>query len=760
MRLFRTASLALRTTVFVSGITLAIATLFCLFYYDYSRKLVQQAAQQGLREETRLVAQKFANIYEELDNDAFVISQLPPIDGLMASLEHDGTDPGDGSTTEQWRNRLETIFASLLRVRPHYTQLRYIGIADGGREIVRVEQRDGEVAITPPDRLQQKLEEPYFQAGLALQPGETYFSRVTYNREYGAVDATMTPTLRTVVPVFGEAGRVFGLIVINVNYEKLLGHGFATSNPSHAAYAINNQGDYISFDVATGVGKLEFHKDYSGPPSELVTFFQDFKQPEGALDTGGFLSYFVKLNVNPANADTYIGVAQLIDKKELLAAPREALKSAVLLSLLLVGIVFVVTLPIAGRLAEALRATTRALQRSEAETEEEELALLGNLKGELGELARASMRMATNLSESRATAKTVLENVADGILTLDETYGVTSCNRAAESIFGYDRDDLIGQNITQIFPQMREQTLQKLREHFEADGEEGNGSSEYEMTGRHSDGRDFPAMLAVRKVDFAEKVILTAVVRDITERKRYEAERENLIAKLVRSNQELESFAHIAAHDLKEPLRAIFNHSSFLIEDCEDQLDASGKKRIYRLQFLAKRMEKLVSDLLHYSRLGQGEASSETLDLCVIVDDIAQTMKDEFEAKNVELKVTAALPSVRCNRVRITEMFRNLITNAIKYNRHDTKVIEIGYDPACDVFRVSDNGIGIDKIYHDTVFKLFKRLETSSEFSEGTGSGLTFVEKIIHQHGGRIWLESDVGQGTTFYFTLAEREAA
>ena len=105
-------------------------------------------------------------------------------------------------------------------------------------------------------------------------------------------------------------------------------------------------------------------------------------------------------------------------------------------------------------------------------------------------------------------------------------------------------------------------------------------------------------------------------------------------------------------------------------------------------------------------------------------------------------------------------MFRNLITNAIKYNRHDTKVIEIGYDPACAVFRVSDNGIGIDKIYHDTVFKLFKRLETSSEFSEGTGSGLTFVEKIIHQHGGRIWLESDVGQGTTFYFTLAEREAA
>ncbi|WP_168204228.1 sensor histidine kinase [Aliikangiella coralliicola] len=235
---------------------------------------------------------------------------------------------------------------------------------------------------------------------------------------------------------------------------------------------------------------------------------------------------------------------------------------------------------------------------------------------------------------------------------------------------------------------------------------------------------------------------------------------------LKRSNEELDNFAHIASHDLKEPLRAIHNHSQFLLEDYENELDEAGVKKLNRLIYLTNRMEKLISDLLYYSRLGREKLAVTETDLNLVISDIKNTMKDQLVSKNVRVKVAEPLPIITCDQVRITELFRNLISNAIKYNDNDEKVIEIGFEEmpensnvSATRFYVKDNGIGISEEFHIDIFRIFRRLHGPKKYGEGTGSGLTFVKKIVEQHGGKIWCESIPGQGTTFYFTI-EREAS
>jgi len=236
--------------------------------------------------------------------------------------------------------------------------------------------------------------------------------------------------------------------------------------------------------------------------------------------------------------------------------------------------------------------------------------------------------------------------------------------------------------------------------------------------------------------------------------------RESLAA-LARSNQELDEFAYIASHDLREPLRGVANNACFLKEDCAAELSPAAMKRLDRMTYLCQRMDRLVDDLLYFSRLGRQELAVQTTDLNEVIVDIATTMEAALQERDAAIVVPRPLPTIRCDRPRITEMFRNLITNAIKYNDSEVKRVEIGWSErpgaggaAERVFHVRDNGIGIAEEFHREVFRIFKRLNPEDDRVKGTGVGLTFVEKIVERHNGSIWIESAAGAGTTFHFTL------
>lgn len=243
---------------------------------------------------------------------------------------------------------------------------------------------------------------------------------------------------------------------------------------------------------------------------------------------------------------------------------------------------------------------------------------------------------------------------------------------------------------------------------------------------------------------------------------------------LSRSNDELDAFAYIASHDLKEPLRGIYNYSSFLIEDYKDQLDEEGTHKLETLMRLTKRMEQLIDSLLYFSRLGRVELNLQPVDLDDLLDDVLETFQVSRQTEDVEIKVSCSLPQITCDRVQVTELFTNLISNAIKYNANEKKEVEIGVLTGEDVcaavahheredivlsaplFFIRDNGIGIRQRHLKSIFRIFKRLHSPKRYGGGTGAGLTIVKKIVERHGGMIWVQSVYGEGSTFYFTLAE----
>ena len=239
---------------------------------------------------------------------------------------------------------------------------------------------------------------------------------------------------------------------------------------------------------------------------------------------------------------------------------------------------------------------------------------------------------------------------------------------------------------------------------------------------------------------------------------------------LARSNVELDSFAYIASHDLKEPLRGIYNYSSFLIEDYGEILDETGIDKLNTLMRLTHRMEDLINSLLHYSRLGRAELQMLPVDLNSLVADVLNVLKISERGKQVEFKIPR-LPVVNCDRTLVSELFTNLISNGIKYNQKAEKIIEIGYlasdesvkvqimhefevTSAKNIFYVRDNGIGIREQHLESIFRIFKRLHSQKKYGGGTGAGLTIAKKIVERHGGEIWVESEYKQGSTFYFTL------
>jgi signal transduction histidine kinase len=240
------------------------------------------------------------------------------------------------------------------------------------------------------------------------------------------------------------------------------------------------------------------------------------------------------------------------------------------------------------------------------------------------------------------------------------------------------------------------------------------------------------------------------------EKKNAEVEEQKRL--LEESNKELDSFVYTASHDLRAPLRGIEGLVKFIEEDYADKFDNQGKDYLKRIRTGATRMKQLIDDLLTLSRISRIKNPYEDVEMNELVSSVISRIEFDIKQYNIELKVADNLPMVRCDRIKIQEVFFNLISNAVKFsskNKITTPKVEVGFNDKPDAyeFYVKDNGIGIDKKYHNEIFGIFKRLHTQEEY-EGTGAGLSIVKRIIDDHKGQIRLDSEPGKGATFYFTI------
>jgi PAS domain S-box-containing protein len=392
--------------------------------------------------------------------------------------------------------------------------------------------------------------------------------------------------------------------------------------------------------------------------------------------------------------------------------------------------------------------------------------MLSPLESTEGTLVTAAIRnisvrkaAETHLSQMEGRYRGLLEAAPDAMVVVNQGGEIVLLNVQAEKQFGYRRDELLGQKVTNIIPVGFAERLiaDDLRSAEDASTQQiGTG---IELIARRKDDSEFPIELMLSPLRNTEGILVTAAIRDISVRKKAAEVLLEKVDELNRSNEELGQFAYIASHDLQEPLRMVASYTQLLSRRYKGKLDADADEFIGFAVDGASRMQRLIQDLLSYSRVGtKGRDLTPTSSEDALQQALVN-LRGSIEASGA-LVTHDSLPAVLADEMQLTQLFQNLIGNAIKYQNDGVPRVHISAtanDNKKWSFTVKDNGIGIDPQYFERIFGMFQRLHKRDEFA-GTGIGLAICKKIVERHGGNISVDSSPGHGAAFHFALARSE--
>ncbi|WP_293458768.1 PAS domain S-box protein [Phenylobacterium sp.] len=863
MTIARRFTLAAVAAALFTAIVLAIVVDFSI------RSTLYQSELQAQEASTARIASDLSGEVRGVRQDVEAVALAAPVEAVLAASQA-GRPPPPAALAETLR-----VFQAEMAAKPSYVQLRLIGRARGGREVVRVDRNEPDAPpnVVPEAGLQSKGDRPYVTETLNRAPGEVYVSSIELNREHGKVQVPHMPVLRAGVPVFAASDRPVGMVIINVDMRESLKRLQRLSGAA-AVYVVDPQGRYLvhpdparafahEFGAAKGLAE-----DFPGLADVLTTGAQTAREIEtpGGMRTvaaaapallGGATRVFV-ITMTPSGG---AAAARNARWAILVAAVAAVLIGAALAIFLARGVsrpIVEITeaarhfadsgdlrLPSrrtgeAGVLADTLERMHATIRERNAALERDEKRLrqvidgaptamlmvdrqgliqlsnaraddlFGYAHGELlgrkietltpesarsqhprhleGFFARpearamgggrelfglrkdgqevpveiglspietpegsftlaavidVSERRAAEMLQSRLVA--IVESSQDAIVgkTLDGV--VTSWNSAAEALFGFAAKQMIGRTMSAVIPKRLANEEQDLLRRVA----QGEKVQSFETVRRLRNGREIDVSVTLSPlVDSHGRVIgASSISRDITEAKRRQDE-------LRRSNASLEQFAYVASHDLQEPLRMVANFTDLLAKRYKGQLDEKADKYLAFASEGAHRMQRLVADLLAYSRVGsQGKPLVPTSSGAVI-DAVVRSLGAKVRETEAVVE-HKGLPEVLADEVQLGQLFQNLIGNALKFRGEAPPRITITATRAGGFweFRVADNGIGIDPRFAERIFQMFQRLHERGIY-EGSGIGLAISKQIVERHGGAIRVESEPGSGATFIFTL------
>jgi len=517
-------------TIFSLGLLITVSMIVMgILVYWQSRELANQQAYELTSVATERRANRLDEEIGKSSNMLVVMHDTPPVQGIIRAREAGGIDPLDHDTLGKWEDRMASIFKAFLVNNPDFNQIRYLD--ERGMEIVRLHKVDSNIVRERATALQNKADTDYFKGTIKLHQGEVYRSQVNFNREHGRIEVPYVPVFRLSTPVFNRAGKLRGVLVVNLLATPFLKYTIPTEK-GRSAYVIRQDGYFLLHPDKSKTFGFELDFDYR-LKDEFPTVVQAVSMQDSGVvvdeASGGLLS-FIKVYLNPQDRQNYWVLIHRMSRQEAMGTVdslrQNLLESGIVIILLsLLAILwlanrFVVTpVVVLAEAARKMREGDLSVRLPVEQVRDEFRAVYQTLN----EFAEAQQQATANLeqqvSERTEHLSCIVDNLVDGLVLINEQGIVQSFNPAAEHIFGYRADEVIGHNINMLMPEPYHSQHDGYLQHYRDTGEHKVIGQRQEVVARRKDGSVFPIDLAVNEMRVGNKRQFIGTVRDITERK-------------------------------------------------------------------------------------------------------------------------------------------------------------------------------------------------------------------------------------------------
>ncbi len=691
-------SLQTRIMVLSVGIAFVAVSVVSFFYDRRAADLVISTALERLASETRLLAQHLDFAGGAVERDAAFAGEGPLAAGLIQ-------EPGN----VRYLGAAATVYGRILERRRDYLQIRIVSL-DGGREVVRVVQNGPTKRVVPAAELVSIAGERFFQeASSNVLTRIARYAHVEMAPRPDAPGSAPVATWRVLYPVPDTTGRAIGFAIIDVDYALMLENILREAPAGRDVLLFNSDGDRFERLAGSQTVRFLMHD------RDRAAAFIDPQQiapggEEAAVRHDGAISYVVRRFFNAQQAYGFVGVALREPESRVLSLAWEARRETLIIGALILLCVVIVSL-------------------------------------------LASRRFAEYVVDVAGRSRAVIDSALDAIVSINDAGQILSANPAVERVFGYRPDELIGRSIDSLMGGVAPGAHEVYLDRYRQTGVRQVIGHVREVTARRRDGSLFPVELSVSETDINGQRIYTGNVRDISGRKAAEAERERLIEALARSNQELDEFAFVASHDLKAPLRVIDNASNWLEEDLAGKLDDESRENLKLLRSRVSRMDRLLDDLLEYSRIGRKTNNQwrEVVTGATLRDDVMALLP---QRAGMTVSFDQSFEAMSFARMPLQQILINLIGNALKHHDREVGTVLVKCEPGGETYLISviDDGPGIPDEYHEQIFKMFQTLRPRDRV-EGSGMGLAIVRKHIEVLGMRLTVARAGERGSVFAFT-------
>jgi PAS domain S-box-containing protein len=736
MRLSIAHKFALLTALLVAG----TAIVQGLVLYEVAAKGFLELEQSHLSVRVKDSARNLVPDFEDLRRDALFMIERPVSVTLMQVETHGGQF--ENNNREDTYRRVVVLFTAFLRANPAYTQVSYIGAADGGRELIRVEREDDRITVVNDRQLRRLEGDPDFDRAIKLAPGKVHLTDIALRRQGDKLVEPYQAAVRSMAPVFTADNKPFGVISVEADAGQWMNDLAQSVTGADALYLTNEKGDLLLHPDRSKT----FGFDLGG--RHLLTdefpavdpIYRNVQQEEVRYLGDRSVVYAFKIHFDPEIAERFLVMAVSSPKDVLLASTREMGNWSIYITLAMIMVGLVGSRFLSRPLAELMTSARRIasgdvfanVKKEEASSEEVQV-----LVDAFRVMTGAVQDRETSLRETEATTSAILQSAGNSILTVSENGTIDSANRAALLTFGYAWRELLGSRLSMLLPA--------------ADGEDAafirrSIGTSVEGTALRRDGSSIPVLITVAEVPLALRKIFTIVLADLTEVKKADRAKNDFIS--------------VVSHELRTPLTSIRGALGLLTSKPDSGMPTQTRQLLEIAFNNSERLVKLINDILDMEKLGAGR-----LQLDLRAHDAEALLLRAIEANapygerfGVRFILDHSAPgiTVRTDVDRFMQVMANLLSNAAKFSPAGSQV-EIATEMRGAYLRISvtDHGEGIPEAIRPKLFEKFVQGDNSdARRYEGTGLGLSITRELVRVMHGAIAFESEVGRGTTFHVDL------